>query len=262
MRDLFINSDTGEARSPEAAAQEAMRPKLIKRFFKNAAAHPLDDGTFAVQLDGKSLKTPAHRTLALPNQAAAQIVVDEWQAQENEINPALMPATRLANTGCDGIKDDPQAVIDDMVKFAFSDLLCYRVDGPQELVELQKKYWDPILKWSCEELSACFESTAALVQIPQSEASVAIIAKELAAFDHPIILAAMHTFTNLTGSVVITAALVKGKVDAEQAWKIAHVDENWNISRWGEDFEAERRRAGRWLEMQAAYGLFKAIQGT
>ncbi len=260
MRDLFVNSDTGEARSPEAAAQEAMRPKLIKRFYKNATTHQLEEGLFAIQLDAKNLKTPARRTLTLPSEPAARIVADEWQAQEKEINPATMPATRLANTGCDGVVDNPKAVIEEIVRFASSDLLCYRVDSPSDLVALQNRHWNPILEWSCKEMSACFKTTSALMQIAQSSDSIAKIATALGRFENPVTIAALHTFTSLTGSVIIALALANGKIDAEQAWEIAHVDENWNISKWGEDFEAERRRAGRWLEMQAAFSLFVAIE--
>jgi len=53
-------------------------------------------------------------------------------------------------------------------------------------------------------------------------------------------------------------AVAGGKLDAEVAWAAAHVDEDWQISKWGEDEEAKARRAFRWREMQAATLLMRA----
>ena len=65
-------------------------------------------------------------------------------------------------------------------------------------------------------------------------------------------LAALHVITTLTGSVLLALAHARGRLTAEQAWAAAHVDEDWQISKWGEDAEAKARREGRWADMQAA----------
>ena len=58
--------------------------------------------------------------------------------------------------------------------------------------------------------------------------------------------------TTLMGSALLALAHAHGALTADAAWAAAHVDEDWQISRWGEDAEAEARRARRWAEMQAA----------
>ena len=65
-------------------------------------------------------------------------------------------------------------------------------------------------------------------------------------------LAALHVITTLTGSVLLALAHAQGRLTAEEAWAAAHVDEDWQISKWGEDAEAQARRERRWAEMQAA----------
>ncbi len=90
-----------------------------------------------MELDGRVVKTPARQNLVLPTRAAAQLIADEFTAQEKEIDPAQMPATRLANTAIDGIVNDPQAVLEDVLRFASSDMLCYRAGSPQRLVQRQ-----------------------------------------------------------------------------------------------------------------------------
>ena len=41
-------------------------------------------------------------------------------------------------------------------------------------------------------------------------------------------------------------------MEAEEAWKVAHVDEDWNMELWGADAEALARRARRFEDFAAA----------
>lgn len=271
MREIFENLDKSSHSDPQKAAQTSMRPILPKRFYENATVgHATGEGdssdtseaAFCILLDGKKVKTPARNTLLLPTERSALIVADEWQAQKEFIDATTMPATRLVNTACDGIVTDPQAVIEDMLKFASSDLLCYRATTPPGLVERQMQQWDPVLDWIESEMGARFETTQALIQIAQPKEAVAAIAQTLRQWQHPIAIAALHTFTNLTGSVILALAIAKESYSASQAWEIAHVDEDWNNDHWGDDEEAQRRRANRWKELEAADKLFKALRET
>jgi len=268
MREIFNKTEDGAIKDPQVAAQQAARTQLPKRFYENVTveAEPTaqyEDENFpsyCVQLDGKKIKTPARNTLLMPSLMSAQIVADEWAAQEHLIDAATMPATRLVNTACDGIKDDPQAVLEDMLKFASSDLLCYRASTPSDLVELQISLWDPVLDWVGDEYGARFETTDSLIQIAQPKQAIMAVGQALKQWPDPIVIGALHTFTNLTGSVILALAIASLKYSAEEAWKIAHVDEDWNVSSWGEDEEAKKRRDNRWKEMEAAYLMFLAIK--
>ena len=71
-------------------------------------------------------------------------------------------------------------------------------------------------------------------------------------FDEPFRLAGLSLATTLTGSALIALALAEGALDVEAAWNAAHVDEDWNIFKWGEDAEAARRRARRFDDFRAA----------
>jgi chaperone required for assembly of F1-ATPase len=65
--------------------------------------------------------------------------------------------------------------------------------------------------------------------------------------------------TTLTGSALLALAHARGRVSAEQAWAAAHVDEDWQISQWGEDADAKARRDRRWAEMRAASRLLALL---
>ena len=80
-----------------------------------------------------------------------------------------------------------------------------------------------------------------------------------AQFNDPFAIAALHTITTLTGSAILALAVAKGEISGEEAWKLAHVDEDWTIEHWGEDAEAAARRAVREREMMAAVKMLEAV---
>ena len=76
-----------------------------KRFWKETSVAEAEGG-FEVLLDGRRVKTPQKAALIVPTQAMAEAIRDEWQAQEEKIDPASMPTTRSANAAVD--KTTPQ----------------------------------------------------------------------------------------------------------------------------------------------------------
>ena len=149
MRDILEDAEGAVERGeigPGKANRGQDKPKFPKRFYKAVSIAETETG-FGVELDGKSVKTPGRVALAMPTVEAAQLVAAEWSAVTDEINPLLMPVTRLANTAVDGVAIEMQAVMEDIVRYSSSDLLCYRADAPAGLVEAQRTHWDPILDW-------------------------------------------------------------------------------------------------------------------
>lgn len=238
-------SGPGKASAPARAAT-----RLPKRFYKSVSIEKEGTG-FALLLDGKPVCTPAKAQLLLPTSALADAVAEEWRAQRERIDPATMPLTKLANSAIDGVAGRAQAVIGDILAYAGSDLLCYRADGPRGLTEAQKAYWDPVLAWAKSALGAPFVLAEGVVHVTQPQASLDRLKDWLAA-QEPFGLAALHVMTALSGSALLALAVACGQMTAEEAWKAAHVDEDWQISQWGEDAEAAARRAARWRDFAAA----------
>lgn len=231
-------------------------PALRKRFYEAATVAPADagapgGGAYRVLLDGRPLRTPAKAVLVLPNAALAEAVAAEWRAQGERIDPTSMPLTRLVNSAVDGVRGREAAVRADILKYAASDLVCYRADAPSGLVARQAASWDPVLAWSRSAMGADLTVAQGLMPVVQSagaQAAVARVLERYGAFE----VAALHVMTTLTGSALIALAHAAGHLDAAAAWAAAHVDEDWQIGQWGEDAEAKARRDRRWTEMQAA----------
>jgi chaperone required for assembly of F1-ATPase len=221
-----------------------------KRFYRAVSI----DGAaraFRVLLDGKPIRTPAKRELALPAEELAEAVAAEWEAQGERVDPATMPLTRLVNTALDGVAGREAEVRAEIAKYAASDLVCYRAEGPAELVHRQAGAWDPVLAWAREALGAKLLTGQGIVPVAQPEAAAEAIGRALARLD-AFALTAHHVMTTLTGSALLALAHARGRLSAEQAWAAAHVDEDWQISQWGWDTEAKAGRDRRWAEMRAA----------
>ena len=246
--------------NPMRAAQTNMRPPLPKRFYKSAGVAARDGG-FALELDGRPARTPAKNPLVLPTRALAELIAAEWDAQTETIDPGAMPATRLANSAIDGVKPKMRAVRDEIASYAGADLLCYRAGEPDALIIAQAASWDPVLDWAHDELGARFILSEGVRHVEQPEPTLRAISAALEAIDDPFALAALHVMTTLMGSALLALAVAKARLAAEEAWRAAHIDEDFQIGRWGEDAEAAARREARWRDMAAAAEVFAAARG-
>ncbi|ANL34435.1 ATP12 family chaperone protein [Rhizobium phaseoli] len=259
MRDLLNDLSEGLSHpDPIRRAQIQMKKPLPKRFYAEVAVAE-HEGGFAITLDGKMVRTPARQVLAVPTDALAQLVAAEWRAQGEEIDPVTMPATRLVNTALDGVATNAQAIFEDILRFSSSDLLCYRADGPELLVERQRQRWDPVIDWAANDLGARFILIEGVMHHEQPREATAAFAVTLARHQSPMALAALHTITTLTGSAILALAFAEGRLTVEEVWSLAHLDEDWTIEHWGRDEEAEERRAKRFVEFKAAADVFFAL---
>lgn len=261
MRDLLNDLDATSWLSdpdPVRRAQIQMKTPLPKRFYEAVSVQVGKNG-FAVCLDGKVARTPARAPLELPTEQAARLVADEFDAQIETINPVTMPVMRLANTAIDGVSQEADAVLEDILRFASSDLLCYRADAPDGLVERQNEAWDGVLDWARAALGARMNLAEGVIHVDQPREAIAVLGVHLRQRAEPFRLAALHLMTSLTGSALLSLAVEAGERDVEAAWAAAHVDEDWQIEHWGQDAEAMARRANRHRDMLAAARLIEAL---
>ncbi|OLY47338.1 ATP12 family chaperone protein [Bartonella apis] len=252
-------NDDAEKADPVKQAQLLSKRELPKRFYKEAFVKEVG-GEFAVVLDGKTVKTPARHKLVLPNRALAEIVAHEFNSQRQTIDPAKMPVTRLVNSILDGVVDNMDVVRHDILEFVGNDMLFYRADSPKELVERQHHHWDPILEWIRKDYGARFMLTEGVMFVKQPDDSISAIGEALEAIESPYVLAALHSITTLCGSALLALAVWKGKISLPEAWKLAHLDEDWTIEHWGEDAEAKEKRAYHRAEYEAAAATIAAIE--
>jgi chaperone required for assembly of F1-ATPase len=236
----------------------ASQSKNRKRFYAAATVADREDGSFGIELDGRPIKTPAGHALAVLTQSLADAIAGEWNAQGDDIVPASLPLTRLSNSAIDAVAERQGDVVQDIVNYAASDLLCYRAASPAGLVANQERVWDPILAWVRAEYDAPFKVETGVTHLEQPTASLDAVRQAISPLG-PFQLAALHVITTLTGSALIALAHAKRFLDTGAAWEAANVDENWQASQWGEDFEAAQRQKRRFSEFLNASRFFDLV---
>jgi chaperone required for assembly of F1-ATPase len=240
-----MTDETPDQRWERLSKDRVDRP-LPRRFYKIVTVG--DD--LSILLDGRAVKTPLKVKLQLPNGALAVAIAAEWDAQEKLINPASMPLTKLANTAIDRATAERAHIAAEIEAFAANDLLCYRAEAPAALVALQDQHWNPVLEWAQTKLGTGFKTVQGIVHVDQPPETLVAVKAQVAGLD-AFQLTLTQNLTSLTGSASLALMLLARAITPEAAWAAAHVDEDFQINQWGEDFEAAKRRQNRKVEFDA-----------
>jgi len=231
----------------------------VEKLFKDVAV-TCAEGSFSIALDDQILRTPNEGTYALPTSELAMEIAAEWRAQEVEINPKTMPLTIIAGTAVDRVALNIAETVEVIVRYASTDLLCYRASEPVDLVEKQTTILQPLLDWTSSNLGVPLKVTQGIVPIKQDTEVIVRLRARLAGYDH-FWLTAMHDLTRSLGSIFLSLAVVEKYIDVERAFTVSHLEEEFQESKWGIDFEATERRDAVRIEAITAARFLKLIMG-
>jgi len=213
----------------------------MKRVYKAATAERREEG-YVICLDGRPVRTPARQPLIFPAAPLAEAVAGEWAGQEKVVDPRAMPLMRLSCTALDRVAGRRETVIDELARYAETDLLCYRAEHPPELQARQAEAWQPLLDWALMRFDAKLEVVFGIVPAAQPEATQRALRSVVAGLDD-FSLTGVYAAAATTGSLIVALALMEGEVGAEDAFAISQLDETYAIEQWGEDAELGERRA-------------------
>ena len=228
-----------------------------KRFYKNAEAVEADGG-HGIALDGKPVRTPAGRPLAVSSAALANAVAEEWAAQGETVDRDTMPLTRLVCTALDLVPERRADIVAEVAAYAETDLVCYRTDEPPALARRQVAAWEPLVAWAAERYGARLAVTSAITPIAQAPEALEALRNAVAGEDD-FTLAGLSLVTRSFGSLVIALAMRLGRLDAEAAADASLVDERYQLERWGEDAELAARCARVARDAADAERLFRLL---
>ena len=231
----------------------------MKRFYKAAAAVAADQG-YAVQLDGRPVKTPAKNVLNVPARELADAIAAEWDAQGEDIDAHEMRLTRLANSAIDRVVDHRDSVISEIAGYIETDLVCYRAESPEGLAREQEAGWGPLVSWIRDRHGVDLEITTGLLPIAQSSACLDTIQARVGEYD-VFWLAGLHMVTVSSGSIVIGLAVADDRIDGTAAWELSLIDETYQLTEWGEDPDATKRRAGLRDDIAAGAAFLRLCRG-
>ena len=258
-RDWFGDGEDPAKYDPARSARAGMKPNLPKRFYTAVTVEPRE-GLYAILLDGKPARTRLKRLIAAETEAAAKLVAAEWEAQVGVINPASMPATRILHAAIDHVSEAREEVVADILKYAGSDLVCYRAGEPDRLVALQAQHWDGVLAHIQSAYGARFLLSEGIRFVEQAESSIAALRAPIECHKAAAALAALHVLTTISGSALIALAVADRAITPEEGFDAGEVDADYEASVWGLDEEAAARRATKRDDFLAAVALLFALE--
>ncbi|MGB1077816.1 MAG: ATP12 family protein [Bdellovibrionales bacterium] len=206
----------------------------MKRFYKLVSTEKTDSG-WLINLDGKAVKTPLGAPLTGPNEAVANLMLAEWSAQEDDINPETMPITQIITTAIDRVSTERAEIERQVLAYLDTDMICYRAEQPEHYVLRQKEAWDPWLDWFENLTGDRLEVTTGLQALTQSSKNNQHVSDYIKSLD-------LHKFTvfqilvSISGSIVLAMAFMAEEFDTGTLFDLSHVEDLLRSEIYNEDF--------------------------
>ncbi|MFT9217020.1 MAG: ATP12 family protein [Acetobacter malorum] len=233
-----------------------------KRFWKQATVVPEQEG-FAVQLDGRPVRLPEKTMLCVPSRALADALAAEWQAAGltvgGHFRPEDLPLTRIAGSMLERIPGARAGVIDSLLAYAGSDLLCYREAGNSRLARRQRELWSPWLDWCQDTFGMELCTTEGVMPITQPDATMKTLRALLESLSDAD-LAVLGVAVPALGSLYLGLVLVKGQGTPEELVACATLDEREQMAIWGEDTDVTDRIATRLRDVTDAAHFLELLR--
>ena len=230
----------------------------MKRFYKQVSAEQ-NGNAWRILLDGRPIKTPALVELAVPTQKLAEAMASEWAEQGDMVDVQGMHLTRLTNVAIDRTPSQRGGMIDEVVKYCETDLLCFLAETPADLRERQIRQWRPIREWAGKQLDVVLlEVPDGLLAAPQPPASL-VAAREYAGNLNDLQLTGLNFGLGLFGSALLALAVCEGHLSAQKAYALSILDEVFQAERWGQDDENLARLANNRAQARALGTFFSSF---
>ncbi|XP_051853706.1 ATP synthase mitochondrial F1 complex assembly factor 2 isoform X3 [Antechinus flavipes] len=226
-------------------------PAERKKFYQNVSITQGEDG-YEINLDHRKLKTPNAKLFTVPSEALAVAVATEWDSQQDTIKFYTMHLTTLCNTSLDNPSQrNKDQLIQASMKFLDTDTICYRVEEPETLVELQKNEWDPVIDWAEKRYNVKIGSSTNIMgpDIPSKTKETFI--SHLASYNMWALQGMEFVITQLK-SMVLSLGLIDRHLTVEKAVLLSRLEEEYQV--W---FHEELNNVIRIFELNAKSCLKK-----
>lgn len=138
------------------------------------------------------------------------------------------------------IKQHRAEIIDRLVNFALNDVLLFWSTDKEVKKEQQEK-WLPILRWVDETLNARFKQTTTFEAEKTDKKAAHELKKYLDGLSDKELTSFYIAALNMR-SVLLAVAMIKGRINAAEAFELSELEELYQARKWGSEPVAEARR--------------------
>ena len=235
-----------------------MPENTMTRFYKEASIEAAEGG-WAVTLDGRQMKTPELKTFLVPNKALAEHVAAEWDGQGDTVQIPTLHLTRLVNVALDRAGTQREGMVDELVKYCETDLLCFLAETPADLRARQTEAWGPVRDWAGKALDIMLmEVPGGVLAAPQPPASLEAARTYGYGLDD-LRLTGVNFGLGLFGSALLSIAVCEKRLSAGEAYEMSILDELYQAEQWGTDEENEARLTNNRVQASALGKFFSSF---
>ena len=213
----------------------------MKKFWKTVKVKKKSFNSYEILLDENALKTPMKKELTIQNTKIAEEIQKEWNQDKNILDTDAMIFYGIISTSIDKIINNRISYINDILSFIDTDLICYRAEEPNDLVQWQSKNWDPILLKVEKYINNKIDVFKGIMPLKQNKGIKFKITKFLTKFSDLEIIA-LHKITNITGSIFLSLCILNNDITKEKVFELSYLDELWQAKNWGYEKEASKKR--------------------
>ncbi|KAJ0015778.1 hypothetical protein NQD34_014068 [Periophthalmus magnuspinnatus] len=232
LGNALLHSKRFPCKQPQAWVKYSTAPER-KRIYQNVSISQSDNGLYEINLDKRKLKTPGGKLFTAPNEALAIAVATEWDSQQDTLKFYTMHLTTLCNTALDNpTQRDEDQMINAALKYLETDTVCYRVEEPYDLVDLQINEWDPVLHWTEDRYNVKIGSSTSILGPEIPEATKETFRQHLKSYNFWSLTGLEYVITQLK-SVVLALAMIDRHLSVEKAVLLSRLEEEYQIRQWG-----------------------------
>ena len=213
----------------------------MRKFWKTVKVKKKSSNSYEILLDENVLKTPMKKKITIQNSKIAEEIYKEWNQDKNIVDTDAMIFYGIISTSIDKISNNRILYVNEILNFIDTDLICYRAEEPDDLVQWQSKNWDPILLKVEKYINNKIDVFKGIMPLKQNKGIKLKIIKFLTKFSDLEIIV-LHRITNITGSVFLSLCILNNDLIKEKAFELSYLDELWQAENWGYEEEASNNR--------------------
>ncbi len=187
----------------------------MKRLYKLVSVLK-DQNGFSIRLDDRPVKTTSGKLLAVDNENVANLLMLEWMAQKEHVDPKTMPVNQIVMTALDRSKTREESIAH-ILDYVDTDLVAYHSDA-EPYQSKQADIWGRWIKWLENRFDVYFKTTDRIENLTQST-KLKTCVKDYLQKLNDLDLTLFESLIEDTSSPVLTLAMFEKAAKAEDIYE-------------------------------------------
>eukprot|EP01100_Stratorugosa_tubuloviscum_P000061 TRINITY_DN1013_c5_g1_i1.p1 TRINITY_DN1013_c5_g1~~TRINITY_DN1013_c5_g1_i1.p1 ORF type:complete len:314 (+),score=104.09 TRINITY_DN1013_c5_g1_i1:47-943(+) len=207
-----------------------------RKWYKNVTVEKIETKSnlkWSLKLDGREIETSSQSLLRFPTEALATFAACEWDFQLDSIKPTTMPILNIVTATIEWTPLNRDVIIGTLLQNLKFDSTCYSIFGSNRHLEpLYNKHIIPLHKWFSQRFNVPIQRPDEFFsEFSQPEQTIDVFRWYLHCLDDWS-LTSLHFLCRATKSLIISMALLDGKITAEEATFISSLEEQSQLIDW------------------------------